>query len=179
MATAMVRRRPHAERSGRFRLSPGDVVFRSTPVPREGRATCGVFGAFFYSAPVCRTESWTKCGCTSRLRGLCSEMFNLRTPRWRLLLCAPCSSGLPFRRHYYLRCLRLLIRRSLNRFRRQWQAEYPMFRNRPRVTIRMYLSMNSRYTNLCCAEQLARHPLGTCLSRQPQLNAKMCAILFD
>ena len=48
-----VRRRPHAERSGRFRLSPG-------PVPQEGRATCGVFGAFFCSAPVCRTRRATR-----------------------------------------------------------------------------------------------------------------------
>ena len=63
MATAMViwvRRRHHAERSGRFRLSPGDVVFRSTPVLREGCATCGVFDAFFCSAPVCRTRRVTR-----------------------------------------------------------------------------------------------------------------------
>ena len=42
MATAMVRRRPHAERSGRFRLSPGDVVFCSSPMRRVGRVTCGL-----------------------------------------------------------------------------------------------------------------------------------------
>mmetsp|Transcript_26962 Transcript_26962/g.70901 ORF Transcript_26962/g.70901 Transcript_26962/m.70901 type:complete len:219 (-) Transcript_26962:992-1648(-) len=94
-------------------------------------------------------KSFTRTPCVVQ-----SEMFNLRTPHWRLLLCAPSPSCLPFRRHSYLRCLRLLKRRSLNRFRRQlrpWRAEYPMFQTGPRLTHRMYLSMNSRYTNFCCA----------------------------
>ena len=33
--------------------------------------------------------------------------------------------------------------------------------------------------DLLLLEQLARQPLGTCLDRQPQLNAKMRAILID
>ena len=82
------------------------------------------------------------------------EMFILRTPQWRLLLRAPSLSGLPFRRHSYIRCLCLLFRRFLNRFRRQWQAVYPMFQNRARLTLRMYLSMNSRYVYFCCASSL-------------------------
>ena len=60
MATTMVRRRPHAERSGRFRVSHCDVG-PQLPVSREGRATCGVFGASFCSAPVCRMTHAT-CG---------------------------------------------------------------------------------------------------------------------
>ena len=41
------------------------------------------------------------------------------------------------------------VPRSLNRFRRllcPWQAGYPMLQDRSRLTHRMYLSMNSRYT---------------------------------
>ena len=36
------------------------MSFRSTPMSREGRATCGAFGAFFYSAPVCGTSRATR-----------------------------------------------------------------------------------------------------------------------
>ena len=48
-----------------------------------------------------------------------------------------------------------------------------------RLTHRMYLSMNSRYKNFCCASSFAGQSLGTCLDRLPQLNAKMRAILID
>ena len=103
MATATViwvRRRPHAERSGRFRLSPDAVPSSAVrrcperdvaPVCRTRRATRGYSCAVFCIAPMyragcpaCRQFSstwvacqvrrsqWTKCGCTSRLRGLCA-----------------------------------------------------------------------------------------------------------
>ena len=52
--------------------------------------------------------------------------------------------------------------------RGQWQAEYPMFQNRPRLTLRMYLSMNSRYTNFCCASSLQGNRSAHV---QPQLNS--------
>ena len=59
-----------------------------------------------------------------------------------------------------------------------WQTGYPMFQNRPRLTHKIYLSMNSRYTNFCCTRISQFNSSAHVLNRQPKLNAKMIAILF-
>ena len=101
------------------------------------------------------------------------KMVNLRTPQWRLLLYAPSPSGLPFRQHSYLCCLRL-IRRSLIVAGRISDVS-----ESSQVDPLDVLEYEQPIHNLLLCEQLARQPLGTCLGRQPQLNTKMRAILIN
>ena len=52
-----------------------------------------------------------------------------------------------------------------------------MFQDRSRLTERMYLSMNSRYTIFVAVSSLQGNRSAHVLIAQPQLNAKMRAIL--
>ena len=174
MATAMVRRRPHAEKSGRFRLSPGDVVFfgafftarrcvervaqhADIPVPFPALRRCterDVQHADSSVAPGFRARSVARSGPSVGAQVAYEDSVRCAERDVLLADTSVASSALRTKSFRPPFCLSLLIRRSLNRFRRQWQAEYPMFQNRPRLTLRMYLSMNSRYTNFCCASSL-------------------------
>ena len=179
-----VRRRPHAERSGRFRLSLGDVVFRSSPVHREG--TCNV------RSLRCLLLQCAGMSCNTRIF-LC-----------RFLLCAdvPSGVGCPACRHFRSIWVACQVRLA------QWirssspTAFLPPLPPSPdkEVSEPLQAPVADRISDvpessqddpqdvleyeqpiheLFLREHLARQPLGTCLICQPQLNAKMRAILFD
>ena len=192
MATAMilwVRRRPHAERSGWFRLSPGDVPSSAVrwcperdvqhaeslvpssavrrcverdlqhadiPVPFSALRRCterDVQHAGSSVAPGLRARSVSRSGPSTGAQVAHEDSVRCAERDVQLADTSVASSALrtksvmpPFPTAFLPPLPSSPDKEISEPLQAQlcpWQAEYPMFQSRPRLTLRMFLSMNS------------------------------------
>ena len=191
MATAMVRRRPHAAKSGRFRLSPGDVVFfgafftarrcvervaqhADIPVPFPALRRCTereVQHADSSVAPGIRARSVARSGPSVGAQVAYEDSVRLCRAR-----CSSCRhlSGVFCFAHHVLQAS-LLPRSPDKEVAEPLQApvagRISDVSESSQAESQDVLEYEQPIHELLLREQLAKQPIGTCLNRQPRLNA--------